>query len=71
MRAFVVRLVRCPIAIYGAADRRKKAFNQPYSCRFDRTFHNDRYLLHPTEGMGITDEGTRRQILEALDSLKE
>lgn len=38
---------------------------------FDRTFHHDRYLLQPREGMGITDEGTRRQILKALDALKE
>ncbi|CAB1119422.1 unnamed protein product [Ectocarpus sp. CCAP 1310/34] len=30
----------------------------------------DRYLLHPTEGLGITDEVVRRQILEAMDSLK-
>ncbi|CAM9389216.1 unnamed protein product, partial [Ectocarpus sp. 4 AP-2014] len=31
---------------------------------------DSRYLLHPTEGLGITDEVVRRQILEAMDSLK-
>lgn len=34
-------------------------------------FNRDRYLLHPTEGMGITDEAIRRRILEAVDALEE
>lgn len=34
------------------------------------TTRPNRYLLHPTEGLGITDEVVRRQILDAVDSLK-
>lgn len=62
-------------------DEEDYCIDQPLSCLTLATFGPnvpllfvvlyDRYLLHPTEGMGITDEGTRRQILEALDSLKE
>lgn len=31
--------------------------------------HRRRDLLHPTEGVGITDADTRRQILKAVDAL--